>query len=161
MLNNILNFFEQNFVATSPAFEDFNQHDLQLATIALLIEMMHIDDTCTAKERVATLRVVCEKFLLSEDQANELIGEAESKRQQATDYYQFTRLLNQSFTSKQKIKLIEYLWEVAFADGVLDQHEEHMLRKIADLLHVAHKDFLQMKFRVANSQQSSKEDVAE
>lgn len=148
MLDNILKLFDQHFVDSAPAFEKFDEHDLQLATIALLIEMMHIDDTCTADERSATLKAVCEKFSLPEDQANELINEAESHRQQSTDYFQFTRLINKGFTAEQKVKLIENLWTVAFADGVLDLHEEHMVRKISDLLHVPHIDFLKMKHKV-------------
>ena len=151
MLDNILKFFDQNFVDSSASFEKFDEHDLQLATIALLIEMMHIDDVCTAEERAATLKATCEKFSLPENQANELINKAEAQRQQSTDYYQFTRLINKAYTPEQKVKLIENLWTVAFADGVLDQHEEHMIRKISDLLYVAHSDFLKMKFRVENA----------
>jgi uncharacterized tellurite resistance protein B-like protein len=151
MLDNILKFFDQHFIDSAPDFDQFDEHDLQLATIALLIEMMHIDDECTADERSAILRVVCEKFSISEDQANELINKAEDHHQQSTDYFQFTRLINKGFTPEQKVKLVEYLWTVAFADGVLDHHEEHMLRKIAELLHVSHHDFLKTKFKVKDN----------
>ena len=52
------------------------------------------------------------------------------------------------FTYPQKVKIIEHLWEIAFADTSLDKHEEHMVRKIADLIYVEHKDFIDAKLRV-------------
>ena len=70
---------------------------------------------------------------------------AAAQRTQATDYYQFTSLINRGFSYTQKITLIQLLWEVAFSDGELDIYEEHLVRKIADLLHISHMDFIKTK----------------
>ena len=67
---------------------------------------------------------------------------------QATDYHQFTSLIAKNFDQAQKIKVIEYLWMIAYSDYQLDKHEEHMVRRIADLIYVPHKEFLQAKHRV-------------
>ena len=65
----------------------------------------------------------------------------------ATDYFQFTSLINKSFSAEQKVQVIEYLWQVAYADGHLDAHEQHFMRKIADLLYVSHADYVGAKQR--------------
>jgi len=77
-----------------------------------------------------------------------LLQLAEEEIWKATGYYEFTSLINKGFTYEQKVKVIEHLWEVAFADAELDKYEEHMVRKIADLIHVEHKDFIDAKLRV-------------
>jgi hypothetical protein len=65
----------------------------------------------------------------------------------ATDYFQFTSLINRNFSAEQKVQVVEYLWQVAYADGHLDAHEQHFMRKIADLLYVSHADYVGAKQR--------------
>jgi len=66
----------------------------------------------------------------------------------ATGYFEFTSLINKGFSYEQKVKVVEHLWEVAFSDASLDKYEEHMVRKIAGLIYVSHKDFIDAKLRV-------------
>ena len=146
MLNRIKRFFERKFTAVSP--EHDHEHQLKLATAALLIEMMQMDDQVHDVEREAVKRALGEKFDLTESDTHELFELAEQEAKDATDYYQFTKLIAKNFTQPQKIKVIEYLWQVAYADDHLDQYEEHMVRRIADLIYVSHKDFLQTKFKI-------------
>jgi uncharacterized tellurite resistance protein B-like protein len=73
---------------------------------------------------------------------------AEQQRKQATDYFQFTSLINKEYSLEQKVRLIESLWKIAFIDGVLDMNEEYLVRKIADLLHVPHTAFIMAKNRL-------------
>ena len=70
--------------------------------------------------------------------------------EEAVSLYEFTAVINDQFDREQKIDLVEMLWRVAYADQELDQYEEYFVRKIADLLHVSHKDYIQAKLRVAN-----------
>jgi uncharacterized tellurite resistance protein B-like protein len=84
---------------------------------------------------------------LDESQVEELMACAEAERAHSTDYYQFTSRINQSYGAAQKAKLIELLWRVAYADKVLDKCEEHLVRKIADLLYVPHSVFVAAKHR--------------
>lgn len=128
--------------------EEVSEHALQLATAALLIEMLRADAKRGSEEWDSVSRSLRSKFNLSDDETDNLLGLAEGQIQNATGYYEFTSLINKGFTYEQKVKVVEHLWEVAFSDTELDKHEEHMVRKIAELIHVAHKDFIEAKLRV-------------
>jgi len=148
MLSAIKNFFEKNI---SPEANGDLEHELKLATAALLIEMMCQDDQVHDKEIDAAKTALTEKFDLSDDECDALFDLAESEVKEAIDYHQFTRLIASEFTQAQKIKVIELLWSVAYADSHLDSMEEHMVRKIADLIYVSHKDFIKTKHKVQDA----------
>jgi uncharacterized tellurite resistance protein B-like protein len=101
----------------------------------------------TDEERETVRRAVQDKFDLGPEETAELLRLAEEEARDATDYYQFTSLINQHFTPEQRVRLIEHLWRVAYADGDLHVYEEHLVRKIADLIHVPHKAFIAAKLR--------------
>jgi uncharacterized tellurite resistance protein B-like protein len=94
------------------------------------------------------LSLIHQNFSLTDEQTSALVALAEQKRKQATDYFEFTSLINKEYSLEQKIRLIEALWKIAFVDGVLDMNEEYLVRKIADLLHVPHTAFILAKIRV-------------
>ena len=146
MINAIKNFFEQNFLVT--VSEEETTHQLRLATAALFIEMTQQDHEIDDAEKQAVKRVLKQKFELDDAETEELYSLAKQEAHHATDYHQFTSLISSHFSQEQKIRVIEYLWEVAYADGVLHRYEEHMMRRIADLIHVSHKDYIQAKHRV-------------
>ena len=123
-------------------------HQLRLATAALLIEMMQQDDEVHEKEYQTVMSALQEKFDLSVSETADLIKLAQEEAHAATDYHQFTSLIAKQFSQSQKIKVIEYLWMIAFADDHLDRYEEHMVRRIADLIYVSHADFMQAKHQV-------------
>jgi uncharacterized tellurite resistance protein B-like protein len=100
------------------------------------------------------LRAVHEKFGLSGAEADTLIRLAEEEVRQATDYYQFTSLINRHFTQEQKQRVIELMWQVAYADAEISAHENHLMRRIADLLHIAHGDYIAAKMRAKEAAQS-------
>ena len=87
------------------------------------------------------------RFGLDAQRSQELLKLAETEHTESTDYFQFTRLINDHYDAKQKIELVEDLWRVAFSDGELDKYEEHVIRRLADLIHVSHKDFIAAKHR--------------
>jgi len=145
MLNTIKNFFEQNIA--SDEVDDI-EHQLKLATAALFIEMMQQDHEVHEEERQAVKVSLKEKFNLSEDETEELFNLAQQEASTATDYHQFTRLIAKEYTQDQKIKVIELLWTIAYADNHLDSLEEHMVRRIADLIYVPHKDLMKTKHKV-------------
>ena len=146
MLDAIKRFFDQNFAST--VSEQETAHQLRLATAALFIEMMQQDHEVDDAEKQAVKRVLKQKFELGEAETDELYSLARQEARHATDYHQFTSLIASHFTQEQKIRVIEYLWEIAYADGELHKYEEYMVRRIADLIHVPHKDYLQAKHRV-------------
>ncbi len=150
MLKAIKMFFEQNI--SIELVVDNQEHQLKLATAALLLEMMHQDEQVLEAEQQAVRQALKENFDLSDEESTELCHLAQQELKNATDYYQFTSLIAEHFSQQQKIKVIELLWQVAYADNHLDAYEEHMVRRIADLIYVPHQDFIQTKLRVQNKQ---------
>ena len=148
MLNAIKNFFKQNISSEEDGDLD---HRLKLATAALLIEMMQQDDQVHDKEIETVKTALKEKFDLTGDECHTLFELAEEEVGDAVDYHQFTSLIAREFTQAQKIKVIELLWSVAYADSHLDSLEEHMVRKIADLIYVSHKDFMKTKHKIQDA----------
>lgn len=124
---------------------------IRRATAILYAEMMRQDEEVSGAERKAAARALESKFGMSHEEARELLSLAEAEGREATDYYQFTSLINDRFTLPQKRKVIEQLWQVAAADGVIDPYEEHMVRKVADLLYLSHTDFIAAKHRALDS----------
>ncbi len=146
MLNQIKLFFEQHLALTSP--EIISEEKLELAVAALFLEMMVMDDKVEPREQELIFSLIQQNFSLTAEQTTVLIELAEQQRKQATDYFQFTVLINKAYSLEQKIQLIESLWKIAFIDGVLDGDEEYLVRKIADLLYVPHTAFIMAKNRI-------------
>lgn len=147
MIASIRNFFSQMIepgVAASGVAAD---HALHLATAALLLEMMRMDSSISAEESAAVTTALQTQFGLAAQEVDSLVALAAEEAKQATDYFQFTSLINKSLDAAQKAKVIEYMWQVAYADGHLDAHEQHFMRKIADLLYVSHADYVAAKQR--------------
>ena len=147
MLNAIREFFEQHVAAD--AGDD--HYAIQLATAALLVETVRLDGEIDAAERAAAHRALRAKFGLGEEDAATLIRLAEDEAREATDYYQFTSLINQRFSAAQKERVIELMWQVAYADEALSAREQHVVRKIADLLHVPHRAYIAAKLRARDA----------
>ena len=145
MLKTIKKYFENHL---SSQAEDNLDHQLKLATAALLIEMMQQDHHEHENEKRAIRSALQSKFSLTDDETDDLYQLAQQQLAHATDYFQFTNLIARNFNQAQKIKVIEYLWTIAYADQHLDAYEEHMVRRIADLIYVSHKDFMQTKHKV-------------
>lgn len=151
MLKGILDFFEGK--VAGPRSPSDERQSIQLATAALLVEVARIDSASTADERAAVTRAVLEKFGLAAADAEQLIALAEAEMQQATDYFQFTSLVNRHFNQAQKLRIIESMWRVAYADAELSAHENHLMRKIAELLHIPHGDYIAAKMRARDDGQ--------
>ena len=115
-------------------------------------QVARIDRESTAAERDAVARAVREKFGLAASEAERLIDLAEAQMSQATDYFQFTSLVNRHFNQAQKLRIIEMMWRVAFADAELSAHENHLMRRIAELLHIPHGDYIAAKMRARGAE---------
>ncbi len=122
-------------------------HVLQLATAVLLVDVMRADTSMGDTERAAVLASLRSKFSLADDELARLLELAEDTAQTSHDYHRFTSRMNDHFTQAQKIQVVEYMWQVAFADAHLDAHENHLISKIAGLLHVTHGEYIGAKMR--------------
>jgi uncharacterized tellurite resistance protein B-like protein len=111
-------------------------HAIQLATAALLIEISRADAEFGAQERSVVLAALRERFALAPDELERLVELATARSVEAHDLFQFTRVIDARFDESQKLRIVEAAWQVAFADGRLCAHEDHLMRRVADLLHV-------------------------
>ena len=118
---------------------------LQLATAVLLVEVMRCDSNLTARERAAAEKALRSTFTLSDAELAHLMAQAEQTAQGANDYFRFTSAMNDQFSQAQKIQVVELMWQVAYADGVLNENEHHLISKIAGLLHVTHGEYIAAK----------------
>ena len=146
MLTKLQRFFDRylsdNNAGTIPL-----EHRLQLACAVLMVEMTHVDEQVSRQEEAKLRHIIKQRFKLNKDEIEAIIELANNEKHDATDYYQYTSLLNTHYSQQQKIKLVEDLWRLAFADGNLDKYEEHLLRRLSDLLHVPHQDFIRTKHK--------------
>ena len=122
-------------------------HQLQLATAVLLVEVLRADPALDAAERTTLVRALREKFGLHEDEIASLIELAQDTAKTAYDYQRFTGQLNDQFSQEKKIRVIEAMWQVAYADAHLDANENHVISKVAGLLHVTHGEYIAAKGR--------------
>ncbi len=122
---------------------------LQIAVAVLLVEAARMDDHFDDVERNVIGRLLAQKFQLSPEQTRELIRRAVETGERSNQLYPFTRLAVERMDPGQRIGLIEMLWEVAYADGVLDPEEDALLRRVAGLIYVSDVDRAAARIRVA------------
>ena len=141
MLEKLLSFFQQEE-------EKSEGHKPELAAAALLVEIMNADDNLSYEEAESIKSILFDTLYLTEEVASELLVTAKKQVNDANDLFQFTEVINANYSQEEKVSLIESLWKVAYSDKQLDKYEEHMIRKISDLLYVSHSDFIKTRNRV-------------
>ena len=117
----------------------------QLATAALLIEVMVIDGDLDDQEMQSIAGTLSNMLHLSKEQIDQLIELSKEEVADATSLYQFTKEINEHFDIEKKLSLMTAMWRVAFADGHLDKYEENIIRRVADLLHIRHSEYIRCK----------------
>lgn len=123
------------------------EHTLQLATAVLLIEVMRADGGGGEAEQQAVLQALRSRFTLTEEELADLFELAHDKSEATHDLYSFTAKLNAALNEAERVHVFELLWTVAYADGHADAHEMHLLRRLADLLHLRHADAIGARLR--------------
>lgn len=150
MIEQIKQFFKHN-LAMNAGDKPPRDDTLKLTTAALLIEVSRADYDLDAAEKASIVDRLREIFQLSPVELDSLVKLAEQQVQESTSLYQFTRLVNDFYDYEQKLALISGMWQVAYADGNIDRYEEHLIRKVAELIYVAHKDFIRLKLSAAQA----------
>ena len=111
-----------------------DEHAVQLAAAALLLELAHADDEFSPEERSYIEGALARQFKLTEDEVAHLIGLAGKEQQESVDHFQFTSLISENFDLGQKVVLAEVMWGLVAADGQIASHEAYLVRKISNLL---------------------------
>ena len=143
MLNKIKEFFQAELNTSASAEQDGSQN--RLACAALLIEVAVIDNEFDGDELATLKRILSTEFAIAEKDIDSLITLAHNACSEATSMYQFTQLVNQNCSFEEKFDLVTNMWRIAFADGDLDKYEEYIIRKVADLIHLGHGEFIRAK----------------
>lgn len=121
---------------------------LAVATCAVLLETAHADEELSDGERAGMAELLGRRFGLTPPQVSELLDAAEKARQRQADLWHFTRAINEAYAPAEKTRLIEEVWRVIYADGVLNAHEDHLVHRLAELLNLNHAQLIDAKLRV-------------
>ena len=119
----------------------------RLAVAALMVEVLRADHETDPVERREVIDSIIRQLGLDEAGGRELLELAERRVDESHDLYQFTSQVNRVCNEAEKLRLVEQLWRVASADSVIHKYEEHLIRRISDLLHVPHRAFIVAKLR--------------
>lgn len=149
MINTLKSLFDSLLPpqAASGSLAQGGKPTLELATAVLLVEVMRADTTLGAAERTSVLAALKACFGLGDEALAALLEHAQATAQQATDFHAFTSALNEQLNHEDKVRMVEAMWAVAYADGELAAHEQHVLWRVADLLHVPHGAYINAKIR--------------
>ncbi|WP_105254022.1 tellurite resistance TerB family protein [Pseudoalteromonas sp. T1lg75] len=151
MLEHIKQFFTSlAAISEQPQLPDFN-----ISVAALLIEVMRADSELQAQEQEVLQALLQKYFALDQAQVSTLIQAATLDLDEAIDYFRFSKQINDHTSAEQRVEIVQLLWQLAYADGELDKHEEHVVRRVADLLYVTHNDFIKAKLAAQSASQSA------
>lgn len=148
MLKTIRQLFENTILpGAGSENEEERERAVGLATAGLLVEMTRADFEVHPEERQATLRALREVLHLDAKEAKKLLRLGEKESDQSVSLFEFTNLIHQHFRPERKLEIVEHLWRIAYTDGRLDHHEQHLMSKVRRLLHIPQKDFVAAKQR--------------
>lgn len=154
MLDVVKRFFSKITAGESKTVEGRQDHDIRVATCALLVEMAGIDKRFTQAEMETILSILKEKYGLSREHADALVAEADKALDESVDLWQFARLINENYSNEEKIEIIETLWKIVYVDGKMDRYEHYLMNKLATLLRLSHEQLIDAKLKVLHSSKS-------
>jgi uncharacterized tellurite resistance protein B-like protein len=122
--------------------------DLRIAVAVLLLEAAWRDDQFDPRERAVIERLLTEKFALSKDECTQLMALGEQTVSRMVQLHPYTHAVFERMDPEERIQLIEMLWEVVYADGVLDPEEDALIRRIGGLIYITDRDRMLARKRV-------------
>ena len=147
MFQSFKDFFSLHLAPEGEFGQAPNERALRVASAALLLVTMRVDQVSTPAEEQAVLELLQRHFAMTDAETRALIELAESQASDASGDYVFTSVLNKGLDASQKLALVEMMWEIVYMDGRLDAHENHLMRKVADLLYIPQGDYVAAKAR--------------
>ncbi|MCI0467926.1 MAG: TerB family tellurite resistance protein [Beijerinckiaceae bacterium] len=141
--------FVEDVSGTEPSSRGFSESDYRLAAAALLVHVANVDGTTAAAERRRLQQIIEERFGLDAAEAAELAAMAEQSDRDAVDFYRFTSVLKRALDDGERLKIVEMLWDIAFADGTVHEFEDNAIWRIAELLSIPSRDRVMLRQKVA------------
>jgi uncharacterized tellurite resistance protein B-like protein len=120
---------------------------IQVATAVILLEVAHADEDFSESEREHILDILKSQFSLDEESVQELVQVSEEQLRRSIDIWHFTEIINNSYDSEEKYRVIEKVWQVIYADGRLDKYEDYIVHKLARVLHISHAQMIKAKMK--------------
>jgi len=133
------------------AGEGSGKHSISVAACALLLEMAHIDGEFSEEESRTIVAILKHDYGLKEDEAASIMEAAHEEIRQSIDLWGFARVINREYTEEEKVRIIEMIWRVIYADGRLEKHEDHLVHSLARLLRLDHSQLIEAKLKVKNT----------
>lgn len=124
---------------------------LAIAATALMVQLSRVDNDQDERELQAIVDCAVKAHQVTREEAEEILSNALAQAEDATSLYEFTEQINESLDQEGKQALLESIWHVALADDRIDKYEEHLIRRIADLLHLNHREFMQARHKAEST----------
>ncbi len=118
-----------------------------VALCVLLLEAAHADGECSQEEKQRLMDMLAQRSDTASMQIEELVAMSYKERDEAVDIFKFTRYMNNHFSKEEKLEVMESVWRIIHTDGFLESHEDHFAHKLANLLRLSHKEFIDCKVR--------------
>jgi uncharacterized tellurite resistance protein B-like protein len=148
-VQNLKAWIARNLGGVAEQDEATREQARNLAVAALLVEVLRSDYEVSGVEREQVLASIRDVLGLEAALCEGLMLEAERTVDRAHDLHQFTAEINRALDHSQKLRLVEQMWRVARADETVHKYEEHIIRRVSNLLHVSHREFIAAKLRAA------------
>jgi uncharacterized tellurite resistance protein B-like protein len=131
------------------AAREFGEDDYRLAAVALLIHLAEVDGAIDEAEKRRLREIIEHSFGLNADATARLIAIAEQSDHEAVDFFHFTHVIKRALDEDGRLKIVEMMWELAFADGHVDELEDNIVWRVAELLGISNRDRIMARHRVA------------
>ena len=143
--------FFKNLFKTEDSEAESKDNSIQKSICSLMIEVAYADNQLDESELKAMANSL-RKLDIQQEEIREIVDETLAKSKESISFYEHTRILNDQLDYDQKKDVLNSVWSIAFADGQMNKHEEHLIRRIADLLYLNHKDFINSKLDHKNNE---------
>lgn len=139
------------FAAPEAERSEPDAHQLAVAATALMVQLSRVDQNEDERELQTIVDCAVQAHQVTREEAEAILKDALDHAEDATSMYEFTGQINEHLDQAAKQSLLESIWRVAFADGRIDKYEEHLIRRMADLLHLNHREYMQARHRAESA----------
>ncbi len=149
MITKIINILKGPGQSTSPQeAEQTDLYDQLLAVCALFVEMAGIDGEFSSEEHDRITTILTSEYALASEDVEQVIAAARERMRTSMDYWHLTNIINRNYSEEEKIRIVELLWKIIYADGSVDVHEDFLVRKLSRLLDLKHRQMIDAKIRM-------------
>jgi uncharacterized tellurite resistance protein B-like protein len=124
-----------------------NTQRIQVATAVILLEVANADDEYSVEERDTVINILKDNFHIADEEVSELLTVSDEERKGSVDMWHFANIINENYSEQEKYRVMESIWRVIYADGRLDKYEDHIVHKLATILHIPHKAMIEAKLK--------------